>query len=120
MHVLCECAFTSWIGQLGHIDRSGDCCEIHFPNERWRELEQRLATENQSASEASPLDEAWWRSAPVGIFGERCDRSRVLVDGDRVEMYVALKVDPKAARRERAQPHQTEKGRNPLTRKPGR
>ena len=84
------------------------------------ELEQRLATENQSASEASPLDEAWWRSAPVGIFGERCDRSRVLVDGDRVEMYVALKVDPKAARRERAQPHQTEKGRNPLTRKPGR
>ncbi|MEN9527072.1 MAG: RnfH family Ubiquitin [Pseudomonadota bacterium] len=113
------CALADWQGQLTVVLDSGATVDDLLSQVRV-ELEQRLATENQGASEASPLDEAWWRSAPVGIFGERCDRSRVLVDGDRVEMYVALKVDPKAARRERAQPHQTEKGRNPLTRKPGR
>ena len=73
-------------------------------------VEKQLQSAGQYA-----VDETWWREAPVGIFGERCDRSRALVEG-----YLPLKVDPKAARRQRAQPHQTEKGRNPLTRKPGR
>jgi len=40
--------------------------------------------------------------APVGIFGRRVQRDRVLVDGDRVELYRPLLADPKNARRKRA------------------
>jgi uncharacterized protein len=40
--------------------------------------------------------------SPVGIFGRRVQRDRVLVDGDRVEIYRALMADPKNARRKRA------------------
>jgi putative ubiquitin-RnfH superfamily antitoxin RatB of RatAB toxin-antitoxin module len=43
-----------------------------------------------------------WDRAAVGIFGVPAPRQRVLRDGDRVEIYRALAVDPKAARRARA------------------
>jgi uncharacterized protein len=49
------------------------------------------------ALRALNLDEA-----PVGIFGEAVNRAQVLVDGDRVEIYRSLLVDPKEARRLRA------------------
>lgn len=58
-----------------------------------------------------------WRSGATGIFGEPCTRDRLLQAGDRVELYLPLQVDPKAARRARARPMQTEKGRNPLSRR---
>jgi putative ubiquitin-RnfH superfamily antitoxin RatB of RatAB toxin-antitoxin module len=38
---------------------------------------------------------------PVGIFGKRARRDTVLCDGDRVELYRPLIVDPKQARRRR-------------------
>jgi putative ubiquitin-RnfH superfamily antitoxin RatB of RatAB toxin-antitoxin module len=44
----------------------------------------------------------------------------VLQEGDRVELYRPLAVDPKAARRARATENQTAKARNPLTAKPQR
>ena len=37
----------------------------------------------------------------VGIFGALCDRNAVPRDGDRIEIYRALKADPKDSRRER-------------------
>lgn len=37
----------------------------------------------------------------VGIFGRRTRRDQVLRSGDRVEVYRALQVDPKQARRRR-------------------
>ena len=40
--------------------------------------------------------------ADVGIFGELCERSAVPRDGDRIELYRPLKLDPKESRRERA------------------
>ncbi len=40
--------------------------------------------------------------SPVGIFGRRVERDRVLADGDRVEVYRPLLADPKDARRRRA------------------
>jgi putative ubiquitin-RnfH superfamily antitoxin RatB of RatAB toxin-antitoxin module len=43
-----------------------------------------------------------WDSAPVGVFGEGCARSRTLRDGDRVEIYRPLTADPKERRRQRA------------------
>lgn len=38
---------------------------------------------------------------PVGIWNRRATRETVLQDGDRVEVYRDLRVDPKIARRER-------------------
>jgi uncharacterized protein len=40
--------------------------------------------------------------APVGVFGDRCGRDRALADGDRVEIYRPLRIDPREARRWRA------------------
>jgi uncharacterized protein len=37
----------------------------------------------------------------IGIWGRKAVKEAVLRDGDRVEMYRALRVDPKVARRER-------------------
>ncbi len=39
---------------------------------------------------------------PVGIFGKQVSLTRVLQDGERVEIYRPLSVDPKLARRQRA------------------
>ncbi|AOV18555.1 hypothetical protein BJI67_09930 [Acidihalobacter aeolianus] len=39
----------------------------------------------------------------VGVFGRRRALSDGLMDGDRVEIYRPLQVDPKEARRRRAQ-----------------
>lgn len=61
------------------------------------------------------LVEPEWQQGVTGIFGEVCARSRRVEPGDRIELYRALEVDPKEARRARARERQTEKGRNPLT-----
>jgi putative ubiquitin-RnfH superfamily antitoxin RatB of RatAB toxin-antitoxin module len=39
---------------------------------------------------------------PVGIFGKRVPLEHPLADGDRVEIYRPLAIDPKEARRRRA------------------
>ncbi len=41
-------------------------------------------------------------SLDAGIWSKPAARERVLVDGDRVELYRPLRIDPKDARRERA------------------
>ncbi len=40
--------------------------------------------------------------AGIGIFGRLVAKSTVLHDGDRVELYRPLRIDPKQARRRRA------------------
>jgi uncharacterized protein len=54
---------------------------------------------------ASRHPEANIARGPVGVFGKRVDRSTMLADGDRVEVYRALLADPKEARRKRGGPH---------------
>lgn len=44
------------------------------------------------------LDEV---ATSLGIWGKKAGPDRLLVDGDRVEIYRELRVDPKVARRER-------------------
>lgn len=39
---------------------------------------------------------------PFGIFSQRCEPDRLLREGDRVELYRPLAVDPRQARRRRA------------------
>lgn len=41
------------------------------------------------------------RSLPAGIWNRRGERTTLLREGDRVEWYRPLRVDPKVARRER-------------------
>ncbi len=41
-------------------------------------------------------------SGPVGIWGRRVERDHRLKDGDRVELYRPLKIDPREARRQLA------------------
>jgi uncharacterized protein len=41
-------------------------------------------------------------AAPVGVFGDRVSREYRLSDGDRVEIYRPLVIDPRQARRRRA------------------
>ncbi|MDP2015629.1 RnfH family protein [Hydrogenophaga sp.] len=56
------------------------------------------------------LETAGWMSAypelgtqalTLGVWGRRVGPAHVLRDGDRLEVYRALRVDPKVARRER-------------------
>lgn len=51
-----------------------------------------------------------WGGA-VGIQGEACGRDRVVEDGDRVELYRPLAVDPKESRRKRARDARRSGGR---------
>lgn len=37
----------------------------------------------------------------IGLFGQVCTPDKILVDGDRVEIYRTLQQDPMAARRRR-------------------
>ena len=42
------------------------------------------------------------RANAVGVFGKRVELSALLADGDRVEIYRPLGIDPKERRRQRA------------------
>lgn len=42
-----------------------------------------------------------WHRASVGVWGRKSGLDTVLREGDRVEIYRPLQVDPKLARRER-------------------
>ncbi len=53
------------------------------------------------ASYILDLAPADFTPARVGIFGRIVARSAVLREGDRVELYRPLKIDPKEARRQR-------------------
>ena len=44
-----------------------------------------------------------FKKATVGIWGQPVRRSQVLQDGDRIEVYRPLAMDPREARRQRAQ-----------------
>jgi putative ubiquitin-RnfH superfamily antitoxin RatB of RatAB toxin-antitoxin module len=64
------------------------------------------ATVADAISEARALakrDDVPWDSAPIGIFGQACQRTDVPLDGDRIEIYRALADDPRERRRKQVQ-----------------
>lgn len=70
-----------------------------------RALEVSAGTTLEQAIGASGLAEAFGidvDALDAGIWSKRRDRNVVLGDGDRVELYRPLVVDPKEARRRRA------------------
>jgi hypothetical protein len=71
-----------------------------------RDLQLPEGANVQEAIEASGFRQAW-PEMPVGadrlgIFARKVDFSTLLHEGDRVEIYRPLKLDPKEARRKRA------------------
>ena len=63
----------------------------------------------QARVQSAGVDVPW--DADVGIFGELCGRAAVPRDGDRIEIYRPLKLDPKESRRARAQARKAAQGR---------
>ena len=55
----------------------------------------------QASGLAGAFPELELREAGVGVWGRKARLEQVLRDGDRVEVYRPLQVDPKLARRER-------------------
>ena len=47
------------------------------------------------------------RSLPAGIWGRRVDHGRIVKNGDRVELYRPLQIDPREARRRLAESGRT-------------
>jgi putative ubiquitin-RnfH superfamily antitoxin RatB of RatAB toxin-antitoxin module len=60
-----------------------------------------VGTQVQQALDLSGLLQKY-QPTGLAIFGQRCDPTRLLSDGDRVELCRPLVVEPKAARRRRA------------------
>ena len=58
-------------------------------------MEQALVASGIAALREAPLNQQ------VGIWGKSCTPNQQLREGDRVEIYRPLLVDPKVARRER-------------------
>ncbi|MBS0432578.1 MAG: RnfH family protein [Proteobacteria bacterium] len=71
-----------------------------------RELELPQGARVEDAISASGVRAAWPQlsidDAHVGIFSRKASLHTRLRDGDRVEIYRPLKIDPKDARRKRA------------------
>lgn len=63
-----------------------------------------------------PIDPA---AVLVGVWGHKASPGQLLRDGDRVEIYRGLKVDPKVARRERFVKQGAKKAGLFATRRPG-
>ena len=52
----------------------------------------------------APFDSLDLAGMPVGVFNQVVsDRNQVLVEGDRVEIYRPLEIDPMTARQQRAE-----------------
>ncbi len=58
-----------------------------------------MQADNAAAAAVASND---WDAAATGIWGVRCERSAVPRDGDRIELYRPLLVDPRQQRRARA------------------
>lgn len=58
----------------------------------------RLAADSGPEAASVP-----WDQADCGIFGQPCEASRLLQEGDRVELYRPLQVNPRDSRRNRAE-----------------
>ena len=78
-------------------------------------LADRQVLKNMTVAEGTTVREAALQSglevefpeldlqqAPLGIFGKVVKSETVLRDGDRIEVYRPLLIDPKEARRKRA------------------
>jgi len=71
-------------------------CELELPDEA------TIAIALEAARLRLGEGAADWQGAVTGIYGRIYARTHVPIDGDRIEVYRALRIDPRAARRARA------------------
>jgi putative ubiquitin-RnfH superfamily antitoxin RatB of RatAB toxin-antitoxin module len=71
-------------------------CELELPDEAT--IAVALEAARTTLGEAA----ADWQCAVTGIYGRIYPRTHVPIDGDRIELYRALRIDPREARRARA------------------
>jgi uncharacterized protein len=71
-------------------------CALTLPDEA------DIAAAIEAARQRLGPDAAPWQTAVTGIFGNVYERSHVVADGDRIELYRELLIDPRRARRDRA------------------
>ncbi len=79
------------------------CIELQLPEgstvaDACAAARTRLAAEPGTAGASVP-----WHEADCGVFGQPCEANRPLREGDRVELYRPLQVNPRDSRRNRAQ-----------------
>jgi putative ubiquitin-RnfH superfamily antitoxin RatB of RatAB toxin-antitoxin module len=71
-------------------------CDVHL------RAEATIAEALEAARQLLGEEAADWRGATTGIYGRVYSREHVPADGDRIELYRALKIDPRSSRRARA------------------
>ena len=71
-------------------------CEVELPDEA------TIAVALEAACLRLGEGAADWHGTVTGIYGRIYPRTHVPIDGDRIEVYRALRIDPRAARRARA------------------
>jgi putative ubiquitin-RnfH superfamily antitoxin RatB of RatAB toxin-antitoxin module len=71
-------------------------CVLQLP------AEASIAAALQAARLVLGEQAADWDSAATGIYGRVYPRQHVPADGDRIELYRALQLDPRSSRRARA------------------
>lgn len=74
--------------------REGEACEVDLDLPEGSRVEDAIRSAGLDASAAAGL----------GVWGRAREPGHVLTDGDRVELYRPLQLDPKEARRQRAAP----------------
>ena len=74
----------------------------HTQIEKWVDVSPDSTVGEAIASSGIELP-AGFTPAATGIFGRIVEASHRVRDGDRIELYRPLEVDPKEARRRRAQ-----------------
>ena len=65
-------------------------------------LEAALGQARIAAAQRGPPGAIDWEGGATGIWGQRCERTLVPRDGDRIELYRPLPADPRERRRQRA------------------
>lgn len=65
--------------------------------------EANVADALNEARAIAKRDDVPWDSAPLGIFGQPCNRTDMPADGDRIEIYRPLASDPRERRRKQVQ-----------------
>ena len=78
-------------------------CELQLPDDA--AIDSALSAARARLGDAA----ANWEQSAVGIYGRLRARSFVFADGDRIELYRPLQLDPRAKRRERASPQRKAK-----------
>lgn len=76
--------------------------DASYPTPTRYELTLEHATTVGEALALTPFD---WQHRAIGLYGRRVTLDTVLEQDGRIEMYEALWIDPKQARRARANHH---------------